>query len=160
MTGLAGQPEGVKAAHRAAFQGLVDLNQAVGELKSQIDAATTASAAATTTETVNEYVTNITETSGLAVSNRTGATTYSTQQSDGGAMLILNASTAIAVTLTTGFTVPWSVVILNLGAGTATLTPAAGATISYPLNVGATSRPVASGTSVTVAYDGSNFWST
>ena len=99
---------GAQAAHRGAFQGIVDLNQAIRALKGQVN---------TVTNTVNNQVTVVsgaatpgggggggggggsTSSIGL-VNNQLGSTDYATQQSDYGAFIILGASAPIAVSLT------------------------------------------------------------
>lgn len=142
-----------------------DLQQAIPSLKSQIDALSPSTAAASSN---TENVTNISETiiSGGSevgfVNNQTGVTAYQTQQSDSGSLIVLNDASAIAVTLSVlasvpGIQLPWTSTILNLGAGTATLTPATG-TISYAGNIAAASMPVASGVKVSIWFDGTNFY--
>jgi hypothetical protein len=91
------------------------------------------------------------------VNNQTGVTAYTTQNSDGGILIILNDASAIAVTLNVGVSVPWMAFISNQGAGTATLTPQSG-TITYPGNPGAASMPLLSGYTAMVAFDATNFW--
>ena len=91
-----------------------------------------------------------------AVNDQTGATSYATQSGDNGVFLALSDASAIAVSLTTQ-SPPWSMWVANLGAGTATLTPASG-TISYPSNPAAASMPVPGGALALAAFDGTNWW--
>ena len=142
---------------------ITDLQAAIPALKGQIGTAAPASSAATTTNVTqaSEEIIQAPQNSGF-VNNQTGVTAYTTLQSDSGNLILLNDASAIAVTLSTslvapGVQLPWSTTFLNLGAGTATLTPASG-TISYAGNFGAASMPVASGAKVRVWYDGTNFY--
>jgi hypothetical protein len=171
-TEIANESDGAKVAHRNAFQGILDLNQAVASLKTQLTAATTtssSSSSSTSTSTSSStstgtqtVVTNSATTTIGYVNDQTGVTAYSTVQSDYAKFIILDDASAIAITLSVGssapaITVPWYAVFLNFGAGTATLTPIDG-TISYQGNLAVASMPVAQGSAATVAYDGTNFW--
>ena len=97
----------------------------------------------------------------LAVNNQSGVTSYATVSGDDGALITLSDASPIAVSLTPQQP-PWGCFFVNLGAATATLTPAAigtaTPTITYPGNIGAASMPIASGGSATVAFDGTNWW--
>ncbi len=152
--------------HQIVFRNILnqitDLQGAVPILKKQIDSNKGS------ISTVNDIVTTIT-TSGNStpvssaptigfINYQTSVTSYSTQTSDYGKVIVLNDASPIAVTLTTGITTqpPWFCQILNLGTGAATLTPATG-TISYASNIGASSMPLAGGASVQIFYDGVNF---
>lgn len=163
---ISNESEGAKTAHRNAFQGILDLNQAVASLKSQITSTsttTTTTGTTTSTSSASETVVSNTSTTTIGyVNDQTGVTAYTTLQSDYGKYIIFDDASAIAVTLNTGgtspaITVPWFVTFLNYGAGTATLTPADG-TISYLDNLAAASMPVTQGCAAVVVYDGSNFW--
>lgn len=160
-TEIAHESEGAKIAHRAAFQGILDLNQAIAALKSQQTAAATTSPA---TENITTPAQTIILASSVigTVNNQSGVTSYTTQQSDYGAFVLLEDASAIAVTLAgsgsaPGITLPWYANFLNFGAGTATFTPASG-TISYPGNLGAASMPLPQGCAANIAYDGTNYW--
>lgn len=169
-TEIANESDGAKAAHRNAYQGILDLNQAVASLKSQLTSATTttsssssststSSSSSTGTQTV---VTNTATTTIGYVNDQTGVTAYTTLQSDYAKFIILDDASPIAVTLSVAssapaITTPWYAIFLNFGAGTTTLTPISG-TISYQGNLAAASMPVAQGSAATVVYDGSNFW--
>lgn len=142
-----------------------DLQQAIPALKSQIDALKTGTSSGTsssTTEQVStETVVQVVNSIGF-VNDQAGVTTYQTQQSDSGSLIVLDDASAIAVTLATVSSVPaiqlpWSAAFLNLGAGTATLTPATG-TISYAGHLAAGSMPIAQGQFALVWFDGVNFW--
>jgi hypothetical protein len=165
---IANESEGAKTAHRNAFQGILDLNQAVASLKSQLTSTTTTTTTATTTSTASTssgsetVVTNTSTTTIGYVNDQSGVTAYTTVQSDYGKYIILDNASAIAVTLSVSssspaITVPWFTSILNYGAGTATLTPITG-TISYDNNLAAASMPVPQGCVAVVVYDGTNFW--
>lgn len=164
---IANESEGAKVAHRNAFQGILDLNQAVASLKSQLTSATTtsttsSSSSTSTTSATQTVITNTATTTIGYVNNQTGVTSYTTQQSDYAQFIILDDASAIAVALSVAssapaITTPWYAVFLNFGAGTATLTPISG-TISYQGNLAAASMPVPQGSAATVVYDGANFW--
>lgn len=162
---IANESEGAKSAHRNAYQGILDLNQAVASLKSQITSTTTGttSSTSTTTSSASQTVVSNTATTTIGyVNNQTGVTAYTTQQSDYAKYIILDDASAIAVTLSSAgtapaITLPWYANFLNFGAGTVTLTPSSG-TITYPNNLAAASMPVAQGYTAVVAYDGTNFW--
>ena len=144
---------------------ITDLQQAIPKLKSQIDSLVTTVGAVTGSSSSSsgssQSITNIINNIGF-VNPQQGVTTYATQPSDEGALIILSDASPIAVTLTSsgsipGITLPWYTFFLNLGSGTATLTPATG-TISYPGNLGASSMPVVAEAMALVYFDGTNFW--
>lgn len=166
---IANESEGAKVAHRNAFQGILDLNQAVASLKSQLTSATTTTTTSTSTGTSTStssgsetVVTNTATTTIGYVNDQTGVTAYTTVQSDYAKYIILDDASAIAVSLSVGssapaITLPWFTNFMNFGVGTATLTPISG-TISYEGNLAAASMPVPQGCAAVVVYDGSNFW--
>jgi hypothetical protein len=165
-TEIANESDGAKAAHRNAYQGILDLNQAVASLKSQLTSATTTtttSSTSTSTSTGTQTVVTNTATTTIGyVNDQTGVTAYTTLQSDYAKFIILDDASPIAITLSVAssspaITLPWYVSFLNFGAGTATLTPIDG-TISYRENLAAASMPVAQNCAATVVYDGTNFW--
>lgn len=134
-----------------------DLQQAIPYLKSQITALQTASKTTGTGTTTNVSTASQstvvgTNTIGF-VNNQTGVTSYSTQPSDYGALLLLSDASAIAVSLTTGTAIqtPWFFFVFNDGSGTATLTPQSG-TIN-----GSSSLALTSSSSAIIFYDGTNF---
>ena len=136
---LRDQPHEVVQAHRYAFQGLVDLNQAVASLKSQIGAVKTG-----TTTIVSgggsSTIINGTNFPGLGgVRDLTGLTSYTTLNADNGILLLINDASPVAVTLDSGMPIPYFLFATNFGAGTATLTPTSGtingsASFSLPQN--------------------------
>jgi hypothetical protein len=164
-TEIANESDGAKAAHRNAYQGILDLNQAVASLKSQLTSAITTTTSTTSTSTstgTQTVVTNTATTTIGYINDQTGVTAYTTQQSDYAKFIILDDASPIAITLSVAssspaITLPWYAVFLNFGAGTATLTPISG-TISYRQNLGAASMPIAQNCAATVVYDGTNFW--
>ncbi len=144
---------------------ITDLQEAIPDLKAQIDSLVTTAAAATgstsTTSGSSQSITNIINNIGF-VNPQQGVTAYATLPSDEGALILLGDASPIAVTLSVtgsspGILLPWYAYFLNLGAGAATLTPASGS-ISYPGNLGAASMPVVTGTMALVYFDGTNFW--
>ena len=172
-TEIANESDGAKSAHRNAYQGILDLNQAVASLKSQITNSTLSSTTGASTGTSSTFgsgtssgsqtvVTNTATTTIGYVNDQTGVTAYTTQQSDYAKFIILDDAAAIAVTLSVAssspaISLPWYATFLNYGAGTATLTPITG-TIAYQGNLAAASMPVSQGCAAVVAYDGTNFW--
>lgn len=167
-TEISNESEGAKTAHRNAFQGILDLNQAVASLKTQLTSATTttsttsSSSSTSTTSATETVVTNTATTTIGYVNDQTAVTAYTTLQSDYAKFIILDDASAIAVTLSVAssspaITTPWYASFLNFGVGTATLTPISG-TISYQGNLAAASMPVAQGNAATVVYDGTDFW--
>jgi hypothetical protein len=92
-----------------------------------------------------------------AVNDQAGVTAYTTMPSDNGALIIFDDASPIAVTLGISASVPWFCVLVNMGAGLATLTPASG-TISYVGNPAAASMPLSTGMFAWVGFDGSEFW--
>jgi hypothetical protein len=134
-----------------------DLQQAIPHLVSQIDALKAATpGTGTTSENVVSQSENtvITPSTIGTVNNQAGNTSYATQQSDYGSLIVLNDASAIAVTLTTGGVIqtPWFCFISNEGTGTATLTPASG-TIN-----GAGSMALSAASGAICFFDGINFW--
>lgn len=155
---LHGQPQEVQQAHIFAFQGIQDCQQGIAAIKAQLDAKTSTStsgtASATNTSTVSETVNVVTGANVGLVNNQSGWTAYTTSQTDYGAFIILSDASPIAVTLSTtasapSVIVPWYCTFINLGTGTATLTP-----ISGTINV----NTVLPGNALTIAFDGTNFW--
>ena len=93
--------------------------------------------------------------SGLGgVNNQSGNTAYTTQNSDGGIVLVLDDASPVAVTLNAGVSVPWFLFATNLGAGLVTFTPTTGT-----INGGATFALPFDYTSV-IAFDGTNWFAT
>jgi hypothetical protein len=135
---------------------ITDLQQAIPELKSQIEAVKAGTTTSTSTtpnvSTSSETVVTAANVIGL-VNSQTGLTSYTTQQSDYGAEIQLNDSSAIAVSLAVYpvISLPWFTSINNLGTGTATLTPQSG-TIN-----GSSSLSIPGGSFATVYFDGTNF---
>jgi len=128
---LRDQPPEVVQAHRYAFQGLVDVNQAISSLKSQLDAVsktqTGASATAGVTTNTTSTITIEDILAGLGtVNDQTGNTSYTTQTGDAGALLVLNDASPVAVSLNSVVTTPFALFITNAGAGLVTLTPTSG----------------------------------
>lgn len=140
---------------RTQFNAITDLQGAIPSLKKQIDALKSPAASASTTGpgSVTQNITTIDNTIlGFSVSNQTGATAYTVQQSDNGAILILNDASPIAVTLDTTLSVPYGVIPVNQGAGLVTLTPSAG-TIN-----GAANLTIPDGYFAIAGSDGINWW--
>lgn len=159
---IADMPPQQQYVIRNLWNAVFDAQSAIPILKTQIDA--NKSAISTTNETVNnnsssETIIQVVGSDYGTVNNQTGNTVYATAQSDAGGFVILSDASPIAVTLTAApvITIPWACSFLNLGAGTATLTPASG-TISYYGHIAAASMPIIQGFYSIVAFDGTNFW--
>jgi len=136
--------------------GLVVLNQALKALNTKFTTLSTTTEAATSTTTIINNSSEVIEPGTSAyvgtVNNQTGATAYTTVQSDNGVLLVVDDAAPVAITLTSTVTIPFFLFVTNLGAGTATLTPTSG-TIN-----GAGSLPFDN--TAIVAFDGTNWWST
>ena len=150
------QPHEVQQAHRYAFQGLVDLNQAIANLSPRIAALeanpSTVSTGNSTTVTNNTTTTIEDILAGLGtVNDKTGSTAYTTQTSDAGALLILNDASPVAVSLNSVVTPPFALFITNFGAGRVTLTPTSG------LINGGASLALLQNQSIWAVYNGTNW---
>lgn len=162
---IAELPPGIQQAHRFAFNGLLDVNQAIVALKSQVDANKTLinSAAATVTNTNTSSETVIVTSSSIgALNDQTGVTSYTTGQGDYGSYVIFSDTSAIAVNLSgsgsaPGIQVPWFCTFINNNSGLVTVTPMSG-TISYPGNLGAANLTIPQYFAATVVFDGTNFF--
>jgi hypothetical protein len=143
-------------------QAIVLLN---GKVTGTSTATTTAAAAATTTiaqSTVIEEagVTSFNTLTGDvsyfpslgSVNNQSGKTSYMTQQQDNGALIVLNDTSPIAVTLNFAVAIPWFTTFSNQGTGAVTVTPSQGT-----INLGA-SIMVPQDSFVSVSFDGANWW--
>lgn len=154
----------VEQALREHDNNFMNLKQSISSLKSQLTTGTSTSSTsstATTTSGTSTSTSTITEVASTVLgyaNDQTGVTSYATLQADYGKLILLDAASAVAVSLTTsGFTLPWYADFLNLGAGVATLTPSTGV-ISYSGHLGAASMPITQGYFATVVFDGTNFW--
>jgi len=160
----------VADALRTTYNGLLVHEQAFAQLNAKVDAlapSTPTSGTSTTnenitTETVVQAgVSSFNTLAGAvtyfpsmgAVNNQSGATAYTTQTQDNGALIVLADSSAVAVTLNYAVTPPWYTTISNQGAGTVTVTPQQG-TIN-----GAASATIAPNAFATIFFDGANWWS-
>lgn len=153
------------AAHSSVRQAIndndksiTDLNGSIVSLKAQIAAAAAPAAGTTnTTETVITEQIAPSQWIGFGtVNNQSGVTSYTTLQSDDGALLILSVTSAVAVTLST-LTVPFLLFAVNWGTGLVTFTPVSG-TISFIGNLAAANMTLKQGYSAMIVYDGANFW--
>lgn len=88
---------------------------------------------------------------GITVNNQSGATSYATQASDNLALVVLSDASPIAVSLASQQP-PFALFATNMGAGTATFTPATG-TIN-----GAGTFLLAKNQTALIAFDGTNWW--
>jgi len=152
---LKGVPEEVAQAHRYAFQGLLDANQAIASLSSQIrllKPSTPTVTGSASSVTINPS--GGTSLSGLgAIRDLTGSTTYTTITSDNGILLLLSDASPVAVSLDSAMTTPYFLFASNAGAGLVTFTPTSG-TIN-----GAATYTLATGYLAIIIFDGTN-WKT
>lgn len=166
---IAKLPVNVQQAHRNAFNAITDLYQANAALSAKVSSLSSSSASSTTTTenvTTNTETTVINEVSNQIgfINDQTGATSYTTAQSDYGKFLIFNDASAIAVTLSTtgnGISLPWACRIVNYGAGTATLTPVSGVVFSASAptpSSGASSYALTTGDAIWISFNGTNFY--
>ena len=154
---LRDQPPEVVQAHRYAFSGLVDLNQAVASLRSQIVKLSPISSVTSTSgggggstpipPTPNPFP-------GLgAIRDETGVTTYTTVAGDSGILLIFSDASPVAVSLNSSLATPYFFFATNGGAGVVTFTPTTG------LINGGASWPLPKGGLFMVVFNGTN-WTT
>jgi hypothetical protein len=149
---LKNQPDEVVQAHRYAFQGLVDLNQAVASLKSQINTHTTQiNSIASTPSSGGTIIINSSNFPGLGgINDQTGATTYTVAATDNGILLVLNDASPVAVSLNSALTTPFFFFVTNTGAGLVTFTPTTGSI------VGPTTLP--KGYIAVIVFNGTNWY--
>jgi hypothetical protein len=160
---IASLPAEHQQVWRSAWKAITDLQTAIPYLKSSISANTSSitnvsETVSSSSETVVSSGSSSSSSDGT-VNNQTGVTSYTTQTSDSGDLIVFDDASAVAVTLSASGTIstPWYATFLNLGAGAVTLTPASG-TISYASNLSASSMVIAQGNAASVFYDGVNFW--
>ena len=119
-------PEVVQA-FRYHSQGLVDLNQAVKSLRSQIVALKPATGTTTTVASSTSIVVNSSSFAGLgSLRDETGQTSYTIVGADNGILLVLNDASPVAVSLDSAMVTPYFLFVANFGAGSATLSPTSG----------------------------------
>lgn len=156
---IAGLPQGAQNAHRAAFQGIQDLQQAVTALNTKVGTSTTSTSTGSTPEVVNSFAQTVIAASTVigTVNNQTGVTSYNTLQSDYGAFILFNDASPIAVNLSglstsPAVALPWYTSMINSGTGTVTITPMTG------LIEGGANFQLHANNAVTIVYDGTNYY--
>src|SRR5271154_1134848 len=155
---IASLPPGAQNAHRAAFQGIQDLQQAVTALNTKVGTSTSTSPSTTVINNTSFAETVIAASTVIGtVNNQTGVTSYTTLQSDYGAFILFNDASPIAVSLSglstsPAVALPWFTSMINSGTGTVTITPLTGL-----IEGGATFQLHASN-AITIAYDGTNYY--
>jgi hypothetical protein len=128
-------------------------DQAIVLLNTKIAAIQTAQTTASTSVTENITQNTVSAFPGLGtVNNQTGATTYLTQSTDNGTLIVFNDSAAITVSLNSAILPPFLTFITNLGTGTITLTPTTGAVNGL--------ASVRQNFTTIVVFDGTNWWAT
>lgn len=141
----------VRAGLRYLFNGHLDLNSAVAALVPKV---------AANTAGVTNITNNVTATSGggstaptLGGVNAQTGTSYTTQQSDYGGLILIESAVAFALTLNSTLALPYFTTVYNFGAGVVTLTPGPLGSV----NGNASVRLLANQFAI-VFYDGANFW--
>ena len=148
--------EGRQAAHRYTASGIVDLNQAIASLKSQITKLSPVSSFTppSTTGSGGSAPSSPFPFPGLgSVRDETGSTSYTPIAADNGILIVFNDASPVAVTLNSAVASPYFLFVTNFGAGLVTFTPSSGtingaATYTLPQNYFAL-----------VTFDGTN-WKT
>lgn len=119
------KPEETALHTRLLFDTANDHDQAITALKGQLDEAIATKSTNTVTTVTNTVLS--TQFPGLGtVNDQTGETSYATQSSDNGALIIVDDASPVAVALNSVVSTPYFFFISNFGAGTATLTPSSG----------------------------------
>jgi hypothetical protein len=139
--------DGRQAAHRYVASGIVDLNQAIAALNSKVNVIKP-----TNTTIIQSTAGAGGGGGGIAglggVNDQLGVTSYTTQQSDNGAKIIVGDSSPVTVNLSAAVTTPWFTIIDNDSSSVATLAGTVeGARSIYP------------GGFAVVFFDGATFWS-
>lgn len=149
--------DSVVSAIRYCFSGLLDINQAIPHLKSQLDSTATVANSASSSSSFG--VSDFNSATGSivyfpqfgTVNNQLGNASYETQQSDNGAKIIVGDSSAVAVTLSNSVTAPWFTIIDNDSSAIATLSPGVGSSLFGE-------QTISPGGFGIIFYDGSDFW--
>ena len=140
----------VQQAIRYAFSGLKDLNDAVGQLATK---ANTASTVINTTNVAGGGGGSSPVAGSIGVVNEQSTGAYTLLAGDFGAIVVLDTAPTFALTLSS-LTTPFYAIISNQCAGVATLTPdSATSTVN-----GFASWPVPPGGFAIVAFDGTLWW--
>ena len=159
---IADMPAHQQYVIRNLWNSISDAQDSIPILKSQIDAAKT-SASTTSGSSSSSSTTGVTPAQASSIATQTlqttlgtvdnqTATTYVSQNSDYGGIVTINNASAVAVQLGgdgTGVGPQWFAYFENIGAGTATLTPANSATIN-----GAASITLVTNQGAIVFYNG------
>lgn len=144
-------PDGRQAGHRYLASGIVDLNQAIAALNLR-----TKSQAPSITQTIIQTGGGGGGGGGISglggVNDQIGVTSYTTQQSDNGAKIIVGDASPITITLSSAVTTPWFTIIDNDSSSIASLTPGTPASL-----IG--EQEIDPGCFAIIFYDGANFWS-
>lgn len=142
----------VVQAHKLAWIAIGDLSKGVDALNTKVQSINTSSSTSspgsstgTTSTTTGSTITT------LGTVNQQSANTYTTQQTDNGALLYINNSTAFSLSLNSAVTAPFFLFAMNVGPGTVTATPTSG-TIN-----GGTNLSVAQGYGIICFFDGTNW---
>lgn len=141
----------IAAAIRYAFAGILDLQNANKVNVGKIAAKSTTTTVQTTTAVSGGGGGGSTPTTIGDVNEQSG-TSYTSQSSDFGALVLVDSASAFAYTLNSGLTVPYYFVVYNFGAGTITFTPTTG-TVN-----GAATATMLTGQVGLVFYDGADWW--
>lgn len=165
-------PQGRQDAHRYVASGIVDLNQAVASLKTQLDTKATATASTSNSTASTSTSTGVTTSQATTIANTQAAATiastfggvnqqstaaYTVQSRDYGGVIVQNSASASTITLNPLLPSQYFTAVENLGAGTVTLQPGTGVGGTGTIN-GAATLTVATGAAALLYYDGMNWW--
>ena len=163
------------AAHETVVQalkdhddGIVDLQTAIPLLKNQITSiekkisSSSSSSGSGSGSTATSGVSSFNAQTGAVeffpdlgtVDDQTGETSYTLQDQDNGALLVLNDAGAVAVSLNPVLVNPFIVIVMNMGTGTVTFTATAPQVINSYSATGASSIPLLPGYLCVIALNG------
>ncbi|HWF62945.1 MAG TPA: hypothetical protein VN666_21915 [Nitrospira sp.] len=144
-------PEGRVAAHRYVASGVVDLNQAIAALKSQLEAKKTTVTSTSSSSSGGGGGSTPPIISSLGVVNdQLGVTAYTTQQADNGAKIIVGDASPVIVSLDNTVLIPWFTIIDNDSSSMVSLAPVGGSVFGE--------NTIPPGGFGIVYFDGANFW--
>lgn len=145
----------VVQAIRYAFTGLKDLNDANEALTAKVNANTESVAAVQAVTVVSGSGGSSTVTVNVgSVNDQSGNVLYALQQTDFGALVIVETASPFALSLNSAVTIPFYSVVANLGTGSITATPTLG-----DVN-GVATWTIPKSQFALIFYDGRNWWAT
>jgi hypothetical protein len=159
------QPE-ITVHLQRLYTAINDHDQAIVTLNGKVTATsssttgTGATTASTTTVVTTTGVTSFNALTGAVsffpslglLNDQSGVTSYTTQTSDNGRLIVLSDATSIAISLNSVVVPPYLLFVTNYGDGTATLTPTSGTINSAP------NFTLPKNYTSLVVFDGTNWW--